>query len=255
MNPFKISLLFVATTSLLGANASTLSDANAIQNSTNSMSALSQQSINHSSQQALQLQAEIDQLKEDVKNITIYRNHLASLVESQNQETQSLAHQIEEIKLTRQGIVPLMYKMIDGLRIIVESDRPLKRGQRLERIEKLQTMMTRADVSDAEKYRRILEAYQIEIDYGTKLGAYQGSITLNPAETIEADILYVGRISLVARTLNGKQYWAWNQQSQQWNSVDTNAYSELDNAFKMASNLITPNLMTVPVSLNQKQEQ
>ena len=153
MNLLKISLSLVATTSLFAVNASTLSDANAIQNKTNSASVASQQNINHSSQSALLMQADIDQLKEEVKNLTIYRNHLASLVENQNQEAQSLSSQIDEIKLTRQGIVPLMYQMIDGLRTLIENDKPLKRETRLERLEKLESMMVRSDVSDAEKYR------------------------------------------------------------------------------------------------------
>ncbi len=255
MNLLKISLSLVATTSLFAVNASTLSDANAIQNKTNSASVASQQNINHSSQSALLMQADIDQLKEEVKNLTIYRNHLASLVENQNQEAQSLLSQIDEIKMTRQGIVPLMYQMIDGLRTLIENDKPLKRETRLERLEKLESMMVRSDVSDAEKYRRILEAYQIEIDYGTKLGVYQGAVVLNENKTIEADILYVGRLSLVARSLNGKQYWSWSQHSHQWSDVDSGLYADLDTAFKMANNLITPNLITIPVSLELVEEQ
>lgn len=62
-----------------------------------------------------------------------------------------------------------MYKMIDGLKNTVKNDKPLRAEQRYQRIEKLETMMTIANVSDAEKYRRILEAYQIELDYGTSL--------------------------------------------------------------------------------------
>ncbi|MCV5804624.1 DUF3450 domain-containing protein, partial [Escherichia coli] len=69
-------------------------------------------------------------------------------------------------------------------------------------------MMTRADVADAEKFRRILEAYQIEMDYGTKLGVYQGKINLGDNEAVEADILYLGRLSLVARSLSGETFWS-----------------------------------------------
>ncbi len=75
-----------------------------------------------------------------------------------------------------------MYHMLEGLKRIVASDKPIRKAQREERIAKLDDLMTRADVADAEKFRRILEAYQIEMDYGTKLGIYQGKIKLDANE-------------------------------------------------------------------------
>lgn len=109
--------------------------------------------------------------------------------------------------------------------------------------------MTRADVSDAEKYRRILEAYQIELDYGTKLGLYQDQITVD-AGSREVDILHLGRVSLVARSLNGTKFWSWNQSDKQWQSADSSMKSELDKAFNIAAKQAAPSLITLPVSLN-----
>jgi hypothetical protein len=57
--------------------------------------------------------------------------------------------------------------------------------------------MGRADVAEAEKYRRILEAYQIEIDYGTNLGACPAEIELNDGIS-QVEQLYFGRVSLVS---------------------------------------------------------
>jgi hypothetical protein len=111
-------------------------------------------------------------------------------------------------------------------------------------------MMTRADVADAEKFRRILEAYQIEMDYGTKIGIYQGKITLEGNDQVEADILYLGRVSLVARSLSGEQFWSWSQQQNAWQSVGSEQKSELDKAFAMANKQIAPSMLTLPVSLN-----
>ena len=128
-------------------------------------------------------------------------------MDSQNQEVDNLHDQIEQISLTRQGVVPLMYHMLDGLKEIVANDKPIRKVQREERIAKLDSMMTRADVADAEKFRRILEAYQIEMDYGTRLGVYQGKIDLSANEKVEADVLYLGRVSLIARSLSGETFW------------------------------------------------
>lgn len=248
MNLIKTSLALILATSTSNTLANSLDYAQSIQSKTNAASASSQKRIDASAEKTLTLKAEIEQLEEEVKNLKVYRDHLNALVSSQAQEVASLDSQIEEIKSTRQGIVPLMYQMVDGLKQIVADDVPIKLEQRQERIAKLESMMTRADVSDAEKYRRILEAYQIELDYGTKLGLYQGQITVN-AESREADVLYLGRISLVARSLNGSKFWSWDQKSSQWLDIDSSLKSDLDKAFSIAAKQTAPSLITLPISL------
>ena len=231
-------------------HADSLDKARAIETKINTASAKSQQKIDKSAEATLSMTAEIEQLQEEVKNLTVYRDHLARLVESQNAEADSLSAQIDGIKETRQGVVPLMYNMIDGLKTIVANDKPIKQEQRLARIAKLDRMMAQADISDAEKYRRILEAYQIEMDYGTKLGIYQGKVALSEQENIEADLLYLGRVSLVARSLDGKHYWAWNDSQSGWQSLEPSLSADIDKAYAIASKQAAPSLITLPVSVN-----
>ncbi|EGR0773896.1 DUF3450 domain-containing protein [Vibrio cholerae] len=242
-----LSLLCVSA--LLPAHAASLDQAQAIQNSTNQASAQSQQKIDRSAEQSLLLRAEIEQLNEEVKNLQVYRNHLQSLVANQQQEMASLEQQTEEIKRTRQGIVPLMYDMIEGLEEWVAQDKPIRLAARQERIEKLKELMPRADVSDAEKYRRILEAYQIELDYGNKLGTYQAKITLPSAQEVEADVLYLGRLSLLARSLDGEQFWTWNSNQNAWQAITDANKSDLAAAYQLAQQQIAPTLLNLPVSL------
>lgn len=235
-------------------NAASLEAAQKIESNTNRASAQSQQSINNSAEKTLSYKADIEQLQEQVKNLEVYRNHLAALVDNQKQEVTSIDQQIEEIKQTRQGVVPLMYQMIDGLKQIVANDKPIRLKQREQRIEKLDNMMAVANISDAEKYRRILEAYQIEMDYGIKLGLYQDQISLNDQQQIEVDVVYLGRVSLIARSLSGKQYWSWDVASKEWQAIDNPNTSELDKAYAMASKQAAPSLIILPVSLTIAQQ-
>ncbi len=254
MNLMKPSLaLILAACYSSSYAANSLSNAQAVQSQTNSASAASQKAIDKSAVNTLELRGDIERLQEEVKNMKVYRDHLAALVENQQGEADSLAVQIDEIKDTRQGIVPLMYAMLDGLKKVVADDKPIKLAQRQARIEKLDALMTRADVSDAEKYRRILEAYQIEMDYGTKLEAYQGDITID-GQNRQADILHLGRISLIARNFDQSEYWAWNQQAQTWQSVDASMQPQLNKAFSVAMQQAAPSLLTLPVSLAQGEE-
>ncbi|GAB6263983.1 DUF3450 domain-containing protein [Photobacterium sp. R1] len=248
MNKVKFSLAMIAIGLSVNAAATSLDSARVIETKMNQSAAQSQQKIDTSAEHVLSMKADIEALQEEVKNLTIYRDHLARLVDSQENEKASLNEQITGIQETRQGVVPLMYQMIDGLKTLVEEDRPIKRDQRLARVSKLELMMAQADVSDAEKYRRILEAYQIEMDYGTKMGLYQGKVTLSPTESIEADLLYLGRLAFVARSLDGQRYWGWNEQDAKWQLLESQVGSELDKAYAMAAKQIAPGLISLPVS-------
>ncbi|CAH0529114.1 DUF3450 domain-containing protein [Vibrio hippocampi] len=246
--------LFVATSA--SVNASSLDSAQGTQNSTHVAAAASQQRIDTSATNALSLQGEIEQLQQQVNNLEVYGQHLTALIASQNSEVSSLNAQIDEIKFTRQGIVPLMYQMIADLKQQVQAGMPIKQAQRLERVEKLDTMMVRADVSDAEKYRRILEAHQIELDYGTKLSTYQGEMQLGE-QSIEANMLHLGRLSLVARSLDRTQYWAWNAANNQWQALDNHYATDIDHAFSVANKQTAPSLISLPIStpVTTQQEQ
>ncbi|EOD79868.1 TonB system biopolymer transport component [Grimontia indica] len=231
------------------AQATDIDKAAAIETQTVKAAAASQQRIDVSDEQAQSTKAEIEKLKREIENLTLYRNHLKSLVENQEQEQASLNQQLEEIAQTRQGIVPLMYRMIDDLDVWVSQDLPIKSAQRQNRVDGLKTLMTRADVADAEKFRRILEAYQIELDYGAKLGIYQETLPLDGVER-DVDILHLGRLSLVARSLNGDAFWFYEQSTTKWLPVDKRAYEAIQQAFDVANKKQPPTLMALPLSIS-----
>lgn len=249
----KTCLILIATITGFAVQAADIDSATSIQNKTNRASVKSQESIDKSVQSANVLSADLNQLNEEIHNLTIYRNHLAALINSQENELTSLGNQLSEIKQTRQGIVPLMYDMLDGLQNIIESDKPIKKAQRLSRLNKLRKLMSQADVSEAEKYRRILEAYQIEFEYGNKMSTYRSQIRLNNNNAVEADVFYLGRAVLIARSLDKSHYWTWDQASQQWVDGDSDYLENINQAFALAQKQIAPTLLTLPLSLNNKE--
>ncbi|WP_427916708.1 DUF3450 domain-containing protein [Vibrio eleionomae] len=251
MKMMKPSLVLISLAAAMPVFANSLEDAKSIEHNTNVSSAVSQKKVDKSAQASIELRAEVEHLKEETKNLEVYRDHLKGLVSSQHDEMNSLNDQIAEIKTTRQGIVPLMYDMLDGLDALIKQDKPVRLETRQQRLAKLKALMPRADVSDAEKFRRILEAYQIEMDYGTKLGTYQGRIALSQDQQVEADVLYLGLVSLVARNLSQTRYWSWNAKQNQWQELDSGEKESIDRAFKLANQEIAPSFLTLPVSLTK----
>ncbi len=185
----------------------------------------------------------VDQYKtalRETENYKIYNKQLTDIVNSQNNDLLSLQSQIKNIEATAQQIMPMMQRMIDALRQFVAQDLPFLPIEREKRLTKLEDMMKRADITVAEKYRKILEAYQIEIEYGKTIEAYRAML-----DNKNVNFLKIGRVALFYQTLDAKQYGVWNVQ-RQWQDVN---HREVKNSIikglKIARKQQSPALLTI----------
>ena len=107
--------------------------------------------------------------------------------------------------------------------------------------------MDRADVTNAEKYRRILEAFQIENEYGRTIEAYRGSLDRG-GESLPVDFLRVGRVALVYQTLDASELGAWDQAAGQWQPLDRSYRGALRKGLRIARKQAAPDLLRLPVA-------
>ncbi len=110
--------------------------------------------------------------------------------------------------------------------------------------------MARADVTISEKYRRILEAYQIELEYGRTLDAYEGRLgTGADARTVE--FVRLGRVTLMYRTLDGSETGYWDASKKDW-VIDDSYKESVEEALRVARKDGAAELLTVPVPAPQE---
>ncbi|PKF49135.1 hypothetical protein AT251_21200 [Enterovibrio nigricans] len=130
---------------------------------------------------------------------------------------------------------------------------PLKGSIRQERVDGLHVLMGRADVSDAEKIRQILEVYQIEVDYGASLGLYQDTLNIGAGPRV-VDVLHLGRVSLIARSIDGNGFWFYDRNASNWEPVPPAHFALLERAFMVAKERVTPELLMLPLSTSMSLE-
>ncbi|QOL27160.1 DUF3450 domain-containing protein [Thalassotalea sp. LPB0316] len=209
-------------------------------------SAKSQNKINGIYEQTQELLAEYRNVVDQADVLEGYNDHVQRMVDDQNANIASLERQIAGIDKIKQGVVPLMYKMIDTLEKFVELDVPVNLEPRKERIAGLRDVMSDSNVTTSEQFRLVLEAYEIEAAYGTIFDAYQAELDLGD-KTITADFVHMGRVALIAQSLDYKNSWVWNNQSRSWEALGEEYNKGITDTIRMARQQLPMDLTKLPV--------
>ncbi len=209
-------------------------------------SAKSQNKINNIYEQTQDLLAEYRNVVDQADVLEGYNDHVQRMVDDQNANIASLERQIAGIDKIKQGVVPLMYKMIDTLEKFVELDVPVNIEPRKERIANLRDVMSDSNVTTSEQFRLVLEAYEIEAGYGTIFDAYQGELDLG-GSTITADFVHMGRVALIAQSLDYKQAWVWNNEARSWDQLGDEYLKGITDTIRMARQQLPMDLTKLPV--------
>lgn len=199
----------------------------------------SQEKIAQLDDESSKMLAEYRQITAEAESLKSYNDQLAVQVTSQDDELRQMTRQLEEIATTSREVLPMMTKMLTTLEQFVALDVPFLPEERAGRIAGLKEMMGRADVSISEKYRRIIEAYQIEIEFGRTLEAYQGKVDERTVEFLRA-----GRVALMYQTLDGRETGYWDNTARAW-KVDPAYHEAMQEGLKVARKQAAPDFVGV----------
>lgn len=207
----------------------------------------SQQKINKYTEQVQTKLQQFNAVAKEVDGLAVYNQQMQAQLDNQLTELAQLAKSMNEVSVIERQISPLMARMISTLASFVALDVPFLPTERTKRVNDLNTMMKRADISVSEKFRRVLEAYQIEVDYGRTIEAYSGLLAIDGQE-IDVDFLRIGRVSLVYQTRDGSRLGQWSQTSGQWQSLSQDYRLGINKALRIARKQLAPDLIMVPLS-------
>lgn len=182
-----------------------------------------------------------------VEGLEVYNKILARQLSDQEEEMLTLNESIANAAVIERQILPLLTRMLAALDNFIQVDVPFLIDERKKRVSNLRRLVEQAGLTNAEKTRRVFEAYQIENDYGTTIETYKGKLNL-AAGTFDVDYLRIGRIAFMYRSVGAENYGHWNMQTKQWEAISSSLYKRnIDKGIKMASQEMAPELLTVPV--------
>jgi uncharacterized protein DUF3450 len=197
-----------------------------------------------------EIQSKLQQFKsvnKETDGLKIYNAQMNRQIENQLLEMTRLSESMDQVTVIERQITPLMLRMISGLEEFVKLDVPFLPEERQNRLTQLNEMMDRADVAVSEKFRRVLEAYQVEVDYGRTIESYAGNAEVNGQQQ-EVNYLRIGRVALVFQSRDKQNMGIWDDKAKEWKPLDSSYRSQISKGLRMAKKQLAPDMIIVPIA-------
>lgn len=239
-----LSLIFIATSAHAESSDIIIKEGN----KRNEEGIAAQNKIDTIDDQTQDLSAQYSTTVKIVDGLKVYNKILEQQIQHQYQEMAAFKASLKKIIVVERQILPLIIKMIDSLDEFIKTDTPFLKEERTKRVKSLQAMIVRSDISSAEKFRKVIEAYEIENEYGRTIEAYKGNIVIEGSQK-QVDFLRIGRVTLMYQSLDKEDTGIWNKKSSQWESVSAQTYrQQMQFGLKVARKQVAPDLLVIPVA-------
>jgi hypothetical protein len=205
----------------------------------------SQERINNIVEGTRSLEDDYRAINKEIDGLRVYNRLMVAQTDGQAAVLEDISLSIDQVDVINRQIFPLMERMIDGLEQSIALDVPFLMEERSKRMDDLKNIMERSDVSVAEKFRKVMEAYQIEMDYGTSSEWYEDTLEID-GESRKFNILRIGRVGLYFQSDDAVITGRWDNEARQWVRDDA-ARNDIRKGIRMARQLIAPELIAVPV--------
>ena len=167
-------------------------------------------------------------------------------VERQATEIANLQLDVDNVENLQKQMQPLMEDMLDTLEDFVNADIPFLKGERDDRIIRLRRVMGDSNFSPAQRYRLVVEAYQIENEYGRTIDAYETTVSVDGTETA-VEFLRIGRLALIYKTADDSILRIYDKSAGDFVNLDRSYLPDVRLGLRMAKEQTAPDLFGIPV--------
>ncbi len=208
--------------------------------------AKSQQRIDQLDDQTATL---LNDYRANLKQLEAARRYNASLnrnIDAQNSEVVRLREDIDNVEGLQRAMQPLMEDMVARFSDLVNADLPFMAGERAGRAARLSTILDNPSMSAAQRYRLIVEAYQIENEYGRTIGYYVGTVG-DGEDALTGEFLRVGRIALMFKTPDDSELKIYDASVGDFVELNRSYLQDVKFGLRMAKEQTAPDIFFVPV--------
>jgi predicted secreted protein len=142
-----------------------------------------------------------EQLQAEQERLKTTRDELRESIAGTRRRIAEKEKQLAAIEQIRTRIEPFLHESLEALRQQLSEDLPFLPEERRQRVERLAELLDDPEVAISEKYRKVLEAWMVEAEYGNTIEVYQQTIAVENNEML-VNVFRLGRISLFYQTLD-----------------------------------------------------
>lgn len=206
----------------------------------------SQERVNTISDKTQQLFQDFQLELKRIEDLQSYNNQLQSQIRRQQQSMLETEQSIQDVAIIERQLSPLLERMVKSLETFIRLDVPFLLDERFERIAFLKHTLGRTDVALSEKFRQVIDAYNVEVEYGNTIESYRGTLKLADRSS-EVEFLRVGRVALLYQSLDGKEIGAWDSKLNQWSPLSSGYARDIRLGLKVAKKQAAPEMLTLPI--------
>lgn len=193
---------------------------------------------------------EIDKLEYRLKRSRWQQKMNVTYRENLEKKVADLNRRAAEMETINQELLWVLAQYLKQLDEIVPSDIPCNIEERKKRMAQARQMLNDYDADLPEKTRAVFDALAGEVDMGHNVGVRETEISVD-GRLRRVKILRVGRVAILALTVDTRNAYQWNRSRKQWTSID--GYQRIiEESIEMAEGTRIIGLSRLPVGLPEK---
>lgn len=228
------------------AGATTLTDIYAAAARINQQAKESQAKVDDLTSETRDLYQDYKIVLQEVEGLRIFNRQLERQVATQEAQISEITENMGKVSDIQRQVVPLMDRNLIALEQLIDNDMPFFMEERRDRLENLRDVLDNPDVAVSEQFAAVLNAFQIENDFGRSMSAYTDEIDVGGTHRV-VEVLQVGRVALLYQTTDGEETGFYNKQERRWEQLDDSFQAAVRTGLRMAKKQAGQNLLPVPI--------
>jgi len=211
--------------------------------SANSQDKIDQDKIDQTERQTDKIVNEYKVVSKQVEGLKLYNAQKRIQIQAQLDLMDKLDEQLVQVVVMQRQIPPLAQKMLDTLETFIKLDTPFRNEERRSRVDMVRSSLSKPKVTASEQVRQVLEAYNIEAEYGRKIDTYEDKL----ADGTVVNILVIGRIGMFYQTIDERTSGRWDNETGTWEELSGSYRKPIRDAIRIAKKLAPTDMMLMPV--------
>tara|TARA_Y200000002_G_scaffold190536_1_gene157239 strand:- start:6470 stop:7237 length:768 start_codon:yes stop_codon:yes gene_type:complete len=207
------------------------------------LSASSQDRIDNTERQTDKLINEYKVVSKQVEGLKLYNAQKRIQIQAQLDLMDKLDEQLVQVVVMQRQIPPLAGKMLDTLETFINLDTPFRSEERKTRVDLVRSSLSKPKVTASEQVRQVLEAYNIEAEYGRKIDTYEDKLS----DGTVVNILVIGRIGMFYQTKDERTSGRWDNETGSWEELPGSYRKPIRDGIRMAKKLAPTDMLLMPV--------